>query len=103
MTDTANRQQRGRGRGGRRTRVILRDSAKKITKASILRLARRAGVARINAKVYDEVRAALRSYLEIIIRDAAIYCQHERRKTMKSRDVVHALKRQGNLMYGFEQ
>ncbi|KAL3126024.1 hypothetical protein niasHT_003621 [Heterodera trifolii] len=57
---------------------LLRDSAKKITKASILRVARRAGVARINAK--------------------AIYCQHERRKTMKSRDVVHALKRQGNLI-----
>uniref|UniRef100_A0A914HFG6 Histone H4 n=1 Tax=Globodera rostochiensis TaxID=31243 RepID=A0A914HFG6_GLORO len=86
--------------GARRQRKVLRDSIKRITKPSILRLARRAGVTRINERVYEAVRAALRDYLSRILRDAAVYCEHARRKTMKSMDVIYALRRQGNALYG---
>jgi hypothetical protein len=39
--------------------------------------------------------------LENIIRDAATYTEHAKRKTVTALDVVYALKRQGRAIYGF--
>ncbi len=72
-----------------------------ITKPAIRRLARRGGVKRISALIYDEVRSVLRSFLDNVVRDAVTYTEHARRKTVTAMDVVYALKRQGRSLYGF--
>jgi histone H4 len=72
-----------------------------ITKPAIRRLARRGGVKRISALIYDEARNVLKSFLENVIRDSVTYTEHARRKTVVAMDVVYALKRQGRSLYGF--
>lgn len=100
----------GRGKGGKglgksgaakRHRKVLRDNIQGITKPAIRRLARRGGVKRISATIYEEVRHVLRAFLEKIVRDAVTYTEHAKRKTVTAMDIVHALKRQGKTLYGF--
>ena len=87
---------KGLGKGGaKRHRKILRDNIQGITKPAIRRLARRGGVKRISAMIYEETRGVLKSFLEGVIRDAVTYTEHAKRKTVTSLDVVYALKRQG--------
>jgi histone H4 len=98
-----------RGKGGKGYGKVgakrIRKSAKEvilgITKPAIRRLARRGGVKRISALIYDETRNVLRSFLENVVRDAVTYTEHARRKTVTAMDVVYALKRQGRSLYGF--
>eukprot|EP00828_Plagiopyla_frontata_P031059 TRINITY_DN408_c0_g1_i18.p1 TRINITY_DN408_c0_g1~~TRINITY_DN408_c0_g1_i18.p1 ORF type:complete len:162 (-),score=32.55 TRINITY_DN408_c0_g1_i18:176-661(-) len=100
----------GQGKGGkgigkigakRHARKSQRQSIEGITKPAIRRLARRGGVKRISAFIYDDTRAVLRSFLESVVRDAIAYTEHARRKTVTALDVVYALKRQGRTLYGF--
>ena len=92
----------GMGKGGaKRHRKVLRDNIMGITKPAIRRLARRGGVKRISGMVYEETRGVLKIFLEQVIRDAVIYTEHARRKTVTTMDVVYALKRQGRTLYGF--
>ncbi|KAI3406070.2 HHF1 [Candida oxycetoniae] len=87
---------KGLGKGGaKRHRKILRDNIQGITKPAIRRLARRGGVKRISALIYEEIRVVLKQFLENVIRDAVTYTEHAKRKTVTSLDVVYALKRQG--------
>ena len=72
-----------------------------ITKPAIRRLARRGGVKRISALIYEESRNVLKNFLEAVIKDSVTYCEHAKRKTVTSLDVVYALKRQGKTLYGF--
>jgi histone H3/H4 len=85
----------------RHARRRLRDSIQGITKPAIKRLARRGGVKRLSGMVYDKTREILRVFLETVIRDAVIYTDHARRKTVTSLDIVYALKMQGRMIYGF--
>ena len=88
--------------GAKRHQVkAARETILGITKPAIRRLARRGGVKRISALVYDETRLVLRSFLENVIRDAVTYTEHAKRKTVTALDVVYALKRQGKTLYGF--
>ena len=88
--------------GARRHRMILRVPLQDITKSDIRRLARRGGVKRISGLVYEEAREVLKVFLENVIRDAVIYTEHAKRKTVTALDVVYALKRQGKTLYGFD-
>lgn len=93
---------KGLGKGGaKRHRKMHRDTLQGITKPAIRRLARRGGVKRISAMIYDETRTVLRSFLENVIRDSVTYTEHAKRKTVTAMDVVYALKRQGRTLYGF--
>ena len=85
----------------KRNRNETRDVILGITKPAIRRLARRGGVKRISALIYDETRNVLRVFLENVVRDAVTYTEHARRKTVTAMDVVYALKRQGRSLYGF--
>jgi histone H4 len=91
--------------GGTGVKRLQRRGAKEvilgITKPAIRRLARRGGVKRISALIYDESRIVLKNFLDGIIRDAVTYTEHARRKTVTAMDVVYALKRQGRSLYGF--
>src|SRR6185503_727159 len=96
----------GKGMSGKhgpakRHRKVLRENILGITKPAIRRLARRGGVKRISGLVYEETRGVLKVFLEHVIRDAVIYTEHARRKTVTALDVIYALKRQGRTLYGF--
>ena len=91
---------KGLGKGGAlRHKKILRDNINGITKAVIRRLARRGGVKRISALVYDESRNALRAFLEKVIRAAVTYTEHRRAKTVTAMDIVHGLKQSNITLY----
>ncbi len=95
------------GKGGKsfgkakRVRGNTKDVILGITKPAIRRLARRGGVKRISALIYEETRVVLKNFLENVIRDSVTYTEHARRKTVTAMDVVYALKRQGRSLYGF--
>lgn len=99
----------GKGKGGKaygkigakRHNRATKEVILGITKPAIRRLARRGGVKRISALIYEEARNVLRFFLENVIRDSVTYTEHARRKTVTAMDVVYALKRQGRSLYGF--
>ncbi|KAJ6587719.1 histone-fold-containing protein, partial [Mycena sp. CBHHK59/15] len=70
-----------------------------ITKPVIRRLARRGGVKRSARLMYDEVRGALKIFLEAVIKDAALYTQHGQRSAVTRLDILYALKRSGRTLY----
>lgn len=53
----------------------LRDNIQGVTKPAIRRLARRGGVKRISASIYDEARLTLRKHLEQVRYTIAIVLQ----------------------------
>ena len=87
--------------GAKRYRKPNKDVILGITKPAIRRLARRGGVKRISALIYDEARHVLRTFLDGVVRDSVTYTEHARRKTVTAMDVIYALKRQGRTLYGF--
>ncbi|CAI0651805.1 unnamed protein product, partial [Colletotrichum noveboracense] len=87
--------------GAKRPRKVLFDNIRRITKSDIRRLARRGGVCRISSDIYGDVRAALKSFIDIIIRDAVHYCNHGKRRTITTLDIIYALKRRGRSLYGY--
>ncbi|KAJ7983311.1 hypothetical protein DFH06DRAFT_977764, partial [Mycena polygramma] len=64
-------------------------------------LARRAGVKRIHRAIYDETRGTLTLFLEDLIRQSVLYCEHSKRKRATALDVAYAVKRTGRMLYGF--
>ena len=99
----------GRGKGGKgigiggakRHPLVLRDNLQGVSQAAIRRLARRGGVKRLSTLIYDEARGILKVFLENVIKDACVYAEYAKRKTIMALDVVHALKRQGRTLLGF--
>ena len=79
----------------------IRETIMGVTKPAIRRLARRGGVKRISALIYDEARNVLKNFLEGVVKDSVTYTEHAKRKTVTALDVVYALKRQGKTLYGF--
>ncbi|KAF2165973.1 hypothetical protein M409DRAFT_55332 [Zasmidium cellare ATCC 36951] len=88
-------------RQSRRYRKVLRDKIQGITAPDIRRLARRGGVKRIQKNVYEETRLAMKLRLEALLRDVITIVVYAGRKTVTTLDVVYALKKQGNTIYGF--
>ena len=91
----------GKGSGKRNARKSHKMIIEGITKPALRRLARRGGVKRISAMIYDDSRSVLKSFLGNVVRDAVTYTEHARRKTVTVLDVVYALKRAGRTLYGF--
>jgi len=89
--------------GSKRHKKTFRDQIKGITKPALRRLARRAGVKRISANVYEDSRSILRTFLESVVYHSLLYKETFGRKTISLKDVVSALKRRGNTLVGAEQ
>ena len=89
------------GNGAKRIHRNTKEVILGITKPAIRRLARRGGVKRISALIYEETRNVLKMFVENVVRDSVTYTEHARRKTVTAMDVVYALKRQGRALYGF--
>jgi len=97
------RQNKGLDKAGvQRQPPFLRDNLHGISKQSIRRLARRAGVMRMSALVCEEARAVLKVFVSNLIQDAVVYTEHANRKTVTMRDIVYALKHQGRTIYGYD-
>ncbi|KAJ3952705.1 hypothetical protein N0V92_010850 [Colletotrichum tropicale] len=90
------------GQGAKRHRKIMKDTIRGITKPAIRRLARRGGVKRISAMIYDDARSALKDRLTGIIRDCITYVEYRGAKTITIHDVIHSLRRLGAPIYGFD-
>lgn len=94
-------QKSGASKGVKRLKKVLKDNVKGISKGSIRRLARRGGVRRISALIYDEAREVMKIFTEGVVRDATAYTEHAKRKTVMALDVVHALRKRGRMLYGY--
>jgi histone H4 len=68
---------------------------------SIKRLARKGGVKRLGGGVYQETRFCLEQYLTRILKDLVMLVEHADRFTVTVMDVVFALKRNGQALYGY--
>ena len=80
---------------------LTHDNLQGITNPAIRRIAHRSGVKRISGHVYEDARAALKTFLEGLIRDTTSYTEYARRNTVTSMDVIYALKSQNLSLYGF--
>ena len=86
---------------GKRAKKILKDNVRGITKGSVRRLARRAGIKRISGLLYDEVRGVLKSFVEKVVADSVSYTEYARKRTVTCGAVVAALKKRGRMLYGY--
>ena len=59
----------GKSYGAKRVKRTSKEVILGITKPAIRRLARRGGVKRISALIYEETRTVLRGFLENVVRD----------------------------------
>jgi len=84
-----------------RHKKILRENIQGITKSDIRRMARRGGVKRISATVYEETRHQLKLHLEQILRVTVAITDYQKRQTVTVTDVIFALRRIGRPIYGF--
>ncbi|KAF2273542.1 histone-fold-containing protein [Westerdykella ornata] len=92
----------GKGKTMKRHKKIPRDTIQGITKGDIRRLARRGGVKRMSATIYDDIRAALRQRLEMILKDAVAVAEHCGHSTVLVKHVIYALNKLGKPIYGFD-
>jgi len=78
----------------------LRDSASSIAKPGIVRVARQAGVVRIQGLVYPEMRGIIKMHIEDIVKFAYFFAEYQQRNTIKFEDVKEALDRLGLKVWG---
>jgi histone H4 len=86
---------------GKRVKKVVSANSAAVSQGSIRRLARRAGVKRISAPVYNDVRAVLHTFVEDVVRSACALTEHAKRKTVSASDIVQALRRRGRVLYGY--
>ena len=94
---------KGKGKGKQpRFRKVLRDNIQGLTKPSLLRIAARAGVKRLNVHTYEELRGIAKKFMEGVIANAVTYSTHEKRKTIATKDIVRGLKSfSGTVLCGY--
>ena len=86
---------------GKRSKKLLKDGIRGITKGSVRRLARRAGIRRLASLLTEEVRGVLKSFVEKVVADAVSYTEYARKRTVTCGAVVAALKKRGRMLYGY--
>ena len=73
----------------------------RLTNPCIRRLARRAGVKRVSSLIYDEVRRLCADRLKGYLRTIEACCEHRKARTVSVQDVIYALARNGQRVYGY--
>jgi len=96
------------GKGGKgffarisRKGMSVNDTLDGISKPSIRRLGRRAGVKRLNNKMYDTMRKEMHAFLSTILRDSLVYTANANRHTIQVNDVLMSLMRNGRKLYAY--
>ena len=92
---------KGSGKGPFKRHWLVHDNLRGITKTAIARLLRRGGVKRMLGLIYNEVWGVMKVFLEFVVRDAIIYTNYCERHTVTIIDVIYALKRHSQNLYGF--
>ena len=88
-----------KGKGKRSSGAKGKAKSGSISKGGIRRLARRAGVKRIGAPVYDEVRSVLSEFVKNTMHDTVAVLELSKKKTVSAADVMYALKKAGKTLY----
>lgn len=87
--------------GKRHRRKMTGDPMKRVSGASIRRLFQRAGAVRIQAVAYNQAKKILREITDKVVNDSLEYMSLAGRKTINAADVVRAVKRRGDNIYGY--
>ena len=82
-------------------RKVLRKSIDGVTRGAVRRLARKGGIKRMSAGVYEETKNVLKVFVEKIVTDAIVYTEYAQRKTISTQDILQSLKRNGKTLYGY--
>ena len=90
-----------KGVSNKRIKKILKENVRGITKGSVRRLARRAGIKRLSGLLHEEVRGVLKGFVESVVRDATAYTEHSKKRTVTTGAVVAALRKRGRMLYGY--
>ena len=69
------------------------------TKPAIRRLGYRAGIKRIGAKVYNEVRKDARTYMEKVLEKAIVFVENSRKKTVSTKALKAGASSIGKRLY----
>ena len=85
----------------KRVKKILSDGSRGVTKGSVRRLARRAGITRLSSLLTGEGRMVLKSFVERVVADSVSYTEYARKRTVTCGAVVAALKKRGRMLYGY--
>ena len=101
MAKGAKKSGEAKGVSNKRVKKILKDGIRGITKGSVRRLARRAGIKRLSGLLYEEVRGVLKGFVDAVVRDSVAYCEHSKKRTVSTGAVVAALKKRGRMLYGY--
>lgn len=72
-----------------------------ISNPGLRRIASRAGCIRAGKSVYMEARSVLNDFVNSIIKDAVLYSESAKRKTVVISDVTNSLKRNNNSLFGY--
>lgn len=94
----------GKGKGGKaqpKRGTVKKVERTTLTRGGIRRLARRGGVKRIADDVYDDTRSFTDYFLQNVLKNAAVFAEHARRKTITAMDIVYSLKQNGRTLYGY--
>lgn len=75
----------------KKPRKVLRDNIQGLSKPAIKRVARQAGVLRLDGQVYDELRGVVKVQLEQIIQASLTFTEHGRRTTVSTKDVLSGI------------
>ena len=79
---------------------FLKNNIQGLTRPALKRLGRKAGAKRIGGDVYDEVREAVKNFMDDLIKKSIIFTEHSKRKTVNEYDVKEALRIKGVKFYG---
>ncbi len=85
----------------KRLKKVLAGGSRGITKGSVRRLARRAGIKRISGLLHEETRGIIKSFVEGVVRDATAFTEYSRKRTVTTGSVVAALRQKGRAIYGY--
>lgn len=70
-----------------------------VSKGAIKRIARRSGVKRLSSNIVNDSTSALKSFMTQVIKDAILYTELGKRKTVTNTDILMALKRNSATLY----
>jgi len=85
----------------KKPKTLASKLTKSVTKSAVRRMARRGGVKRISGLMYAEAQNVIRSFVTDLVRDTVTYTEYAKRKTVSALDVIHALRRRGQNLYGY--
>ena len=85
----------GAGKGATPRRIRRSGTINGIRKRALTRILRVAGVKRIKAGIYDELRSILRYHIEEVVKRAVTFMEHDRRTTLQPEDLKLALESRG--------